>query len=348
MHHTVKELYYESELDTALSCIKAARKSLLKSETRITVIGPGAMGCLLAAHLYRAGCPASLLDYREDRARKLAANGIHVESKQDSWHARPRVTADPAVLGHQDWIVFLVKAGQTAEAASRISSMIGPGTMGLTLQNGLGHERILAEVLPVDSIALGVTAQGATLLSDGCVRHAGAGLTVLGLAKAGGPEDRLRVLVDILEASHWPCSLVQDIYPHVWKKLLVNVGINAVTALTGLRNGALLEHREALRLLEKAVEEAWRVSEAYRAGTGLSLDEALRTVTNVCAATSRNKSSMLQDRLKKRNTEIDYINGAIVRLGRELDIDTPINEALSLLVRLNTRLGWEATPMTGD
>jgi 2-dehydropantoate 2-reductase len=348
LHHTVKELYYGSELDTVVSCRKTARKSFLSSETKITVVGPGAMGCLLAACLYRAGHPVSLLDYREDRAGKLAATGIHVESKQDGWNARPRVTADPTALGHQDWIVFLVKAGQTSEAASRISSMIGPGTMGLTLQNGLGHEHILAEALPLDSIALGVTAQGATLLSDGCVRHAGIGPTVLGLVKAGGPKDKLQVLADILEASQWPCSLVQDIYPHVWKKLLVNVGINAVTALTGLPNGALLEHQEAGRLLSRAVEEAWRVSKAHGAGLELSLDEALRMVTNVCAATSRNSSSMLQDRLKKKNTEIDYINGAIVRFGRQLGIDTPVNEALSLLVRLNTRLRWEVSPITGE
>jgi 2-dehydropantoate 2-reductase len=320
----------------------------LRSELKITVVGPGAMGCLLAASLFRAGRPVSLLDYREDRARKLAATGIYVESKRDRWHARPRVTADPTALGPQDWIVFLVKAGQTSEAASRIFSMIGPETMGLTLQNGLGHEHILSKALPLDSIALGVTSQGATLFSDGCVRHAGTGPTVLGLVKAGGQSDRLRVLGDILEASEWPCSLVQDIYPHVWKKLLVNVGINAVTALTGLPNGALLEHQEAARLQKRAVEEAWRVSKAHGADMELCLDEAVRMVTNVCATTSRNRSSMLQDRLKKRTTEIDYINGAVVRFGRQLGIDTPINEALSLLVRLNSRLGWEVSFTTAE
>ncbi len=318
-------------------------KIIPKSKARLTIIGPGAMGCLLAGRLCHRGYPVSILDYKADRAKRLRKDGIEILSDRETWNAFPDVVAEPEALGPQDWVIVLVKASQTANVVKRMDSLIGPGTIVLSLQNGIGHESILSKVARPEQIALGTTAQGATLLGEGHVLHAGTGPTMLGSATQD-PEtrDRLMSLAILLTSAGWPSQVVEDIYPHIWRKLIINVGINALTALTGLTNGDLLQHQESLYLQDLAIAEAWNLSVKKGIDLGLTLEETIEMVRSVCKATSKNRSSMLQDRINSKSTEIDYINGAITEMGKRLGITTPINKALSLLVRLNSRLGWKA------
>ncbi len=313
-----------------------------RNQFKLTIVGPGAMGCLLAATLYKQNCPVSLLDYKPDRAERLKKAGIRVTSSKEAWTAFPDITAEPEYFGPQDWVIVFVKAAQTADAVKRIGPLIGPGTLVVSLQNGIGHESTLSKTVKPEQIALGVTSQGATLLNEGHVRHAGSGPTMLGLV-IRNPEakNRLISLATLLNNSGWPSQVVEDIYPHIWRKLIVNVGINALTALCGLTNGKLPQHPESLRLQELAVTEAWTLSLKKGIALGLSLEEAHNMVNSVCKATAENRSSMLQDRIKSRPTEIDYINGAITEMGKELGVATPVNEVLTLLVRLNSSLGWK-------
>jgi len=300
------------------------------------------MGCLLAATLNKQDCPISILDYKPDRAERLKKAGIKVTSSKEEWTAFPNVTTEPESLSPQDWVIVFVKAARTADAVKRIGPLIGPGTLVVSLQNGIGHESTLSKTVKSEQIAIGVTSQGATLLNEGHVRHAGSGPTTLGLV-IHNPEakDRLISLAILLNDAGWPSQVVEDIYPHIWRKLIVNVGINALTALCGINNGKLPQHPESLRLQELAVAEAWTLSLKKDIALGFSLEEAHDMVNSVCKATAENRSSMLQDRIKSRPTEIDYINGAITRMGRELGVATPVNEVLTLLVRLNSRLGWK-------
>ena len=237
---------------------------------------------------------------------------------------------------------MFVKAVQTADAVKHIGPLIGPGTLVVTLQNGIGHESTLSKIVKSEQIALGVTSQGATLLNEGHVRHAGSGPTTFGLV-IHNPEtkERLISLATLLNDAGWPSQVVEDIYPHIWRKLIVNVGINALTALCGLTNGKIPQYQESVRLQELAVAEAWTLSLKKDIALGLSLKEAHDMVNSVCKTTAENRSSMLQDRIKNRLTEIDYINGAITGMGKELGVATPVNEVLTLLVRLNSRLGWK-------
>ena len=311
---------------------------------KLTIVGPGAMGCLLAAVLNRQDYPGFLLDYRPDRAGRLKKTGIQVVSSKESWTVFPNITAKPESFGPQDWVILLVKAAQTDDAVKRIGPLIGPETLVVTLQNGIGHESTLFQIIKPERIVLGVTSQGATLLSEGRVCHAGSGPTKLGLAiQNSGAENSLNSLVTLLNNAGWPSQVVEDIHPHIWRKLIVNVGINALTALCRLTNGKLLQHPESLRLQKLAVTEAWTLSLKKGIALDLSLEEAHDMVNSVCKTTAENRSSMLQDRIKNRPTEIDYINGAITEMGRELGVATPVNEVLTLLVRLNSRLGWKDT-----
>ncbi|NIA08213.1 MAG: 2-dehydropantoate 2-reductase [Nitrospiraceae bacterium] len=311
------------------------------SGSKVTIIGPGAMGCLLAGSLCHYGHPVSILDYREGRAKRLRKRGIQVSGRK-TWRVFPEVAIKPEALGPQDWVIVSVKAGQTSNAVRGIDPLIGPETRVLSLQNGIGHESVLSKVVGSRQLALGTTAQGATLLDEGYVRHAGRGRTVLGSASQN-PETRQHLvsLAILLSSAGWPSQVVEDIYPYIWRKLIINVGINALTALSGLTNGELLQHRESIYLQNLAVTEAWKLSKKKGINLGLGLEETIEMVRSVCRATSQNRSSMLQDRINARPTEIDYINGAITEWGERLGIATPINRTLTLLVRMNSQLDWQ-------
>jgi 2-dehydropantoate 2-reductase len=297
---------------------------------------------MLAGYIAHAGGSVSILDYKSARARRLSQKGVEIERRGGRLKTFPAVTAEALMFGIQDVVILLVKASQTAIALEGAKAMIGEKTLVVSLQNGIGHEDIMARFVRPECIALGVTAQGATLLREGYIRHLGVGDTMIGLLRpCGWAEARLTSLAQLLSDAGWPCLMTNDIFPYIWRKLLVNVGINAITALTGIKNGEIGEIEDAQRLQELAVAEAWRVGSKRGIAMGLKLKEAISFVRSVCEGVKENTSSMLQDRLFQRPTEIDFINGAIVKMGVESGVETPVNEVLSLLVKINSIKNWE-------
>jgi 2-dehydropantoate 2-reductase len=175
-----------------------------------------------------------------------------------------------------------------------------------------------------------VTAQGATLVAPGLVRHGGNGATHMGEPQ-GEPTGRVEDLVALFNRAGLETRSSATMELLVWEKLLVNVGINAITALTGTRNGAVAEIEEARELSLAAVEEAIAVARAR--GFDVRPDMVER-VQSVARATAVNRSSMGQDVDSKKRTEIEAINGAIVRFGEEADIAVPVNRTLTRLVKI--------------
>ena len=176
----------------------------------------------------------------------------------------------------------------------------------------------------------GVTNLGATLLETGKVRHAGKGETIIGRIDGKIPV-QMRQIREIFNACGLETKISKDIKGILWSKLIINVGINALTAITRLHNGRLIEFEGTRKILREAVTEAVRISKRKR--IKLIYDDPLAKVEAVCEATSENISSMLQDILRKKRTEIDFINGVIVRLGQELGIPVPANLTLVDLVK---------------
>ncbi len=311
-------------------------------DIKITVIGPGAIGSLLSAFLFKAGARITLLDYRPERAKRIDEHGIHVKTKLGSWYAHPKILEGVSKACVQDLVILAVKTYQTRNAIKGAGPLIGPQTIVASIQNGIGIDKDIEKMCPDAPIALGTTSQGATLVKWGTVVHAGTGPTYLGLIK-GDPGNKavLLALAKLLKKAGWPCEIVQDIRPYIWKKLIINVGINALTALTGLRNGELLHHQETLETQKDLVIEGLQVAKALGVAFEIDDQQALELVKQVCRNTAENISSMLQDRLKGRPTEIDYINGAICKMGTELGIHTPCNQIITRLVRLCSRTCWK-------
>jgi 2-dehydropantoate 2-reductase len=290
---------------------------------RILIVGAGAMGCLFAARLKKAGHDVRLLEKLLDRAEEINLKGLRVDGVSGRYRVKVPAFSEPPPAPH-DLVLVCVKAYDTLAAAMDIRRSVGPETLVLSLQNGLGNLEALSGVLGEEKILGGVTAEGATVLGPGRIRHAGQGETII---QSG------RVSEEVLSAFNgagFRSRAEEDIRSYLWGKLIVNVGINAVAALTRLRNGRVPELEGSRQVMEEAVAEAVAVSNGNR--IRLPYPDPAGRVMQVCRDTSANIASMLQDVLHRRRTEIEFINGAVVREGKKLGIPTPVNSTLAALV----------------
>ena len=297
---------------------------------KIAIVGPGAMGCLSAAFLHKSKEVVWLLDKSAERAEKISRQGIITEGLSGNWRSEIKITAEPKDIGNADLLIISVKSYDTKNAILHARPLIGKDTFVLTLQNGIGNIEILSEILGPDRVIGGVTNQGATLIDVGSVRHAGKGETIIGRIDGKIPVE-LRSIREIFNKSGMETRISRDIKGLLWSKLIINAGINALTAITHLPNGKLIEFEGTRKILREAVAEATKIAKRKR--IKLIYDDSLDKVEAVCEATSANISSMLQDVLRKKHTEIDFINGVVVRQGQELGIPTPVNSVLLNLVK---------------
>lgn len=298
---------------------------------RVAVIGPGAIGLFFGGLLSRLGLDVWFLDKSKERAAHLNRQGLLFEEAGTGKRSPLKVTSNAASIGPSDLVLVCVKSYDTESAASLLPSLIHQNTLVLTLQNGLGHVEVLKKFLLERQIAIGVTFHGVTLVETGHIRHAGEGPTYIG---SFPPDEKMRgqlvKLAEILTAAGLATELVENIEEIVWNKLLINVGINALSALIRLENGDLVKFPEIQKLMAMAITEALAVAR----GKGLRANpQTVEEAKAACLATAKNRSSMLQDVLKKKRTEIEAINGAVVKEGKTLGIATPANEVLTLLVK---------------
>ncbi|NLK19747.1 MAG: 2-dehydropantoate 2-reductase [Synergistaceae bacterium] len=302
---------------------------------KTVILGSGAMGCLYGGLLAEAGFDVTLADVCKEHMDAVNERGLVIEAEgKERTIKNIRGTVDPASAGKADLVIVFVKSTVTAGAMKGAMSLVGPGTSVLTLQNGLGNVDKLSSVVGPERVIAGITGHGSTLLGPGKIRHAGRGDTIMG-EPAGTISDRLKEIGAMFEKAGISVKLSENVIGLIWGKLLVNVGINALTAVTGLRNGRMTELPEAEELMVLAVEEGMNVASA--AGIKLESDDPVEYTKTVARMTGPNRSSMLQDVMNKRQTEIDVINGAIVDEGRRLGVPTPVNLALANLVRIRQK-----------
>jgi 2-dehydropantoate 2-reductase len=298
---------------------------------KIAILGPGALGCLLAAKFTLAGEKVWLVDYRPERAELLTRQGIILKTP-DGIAAEVKISAGLAgEMGVVDLAILTVKAHQTAAAAQGLPLLLGPGGLALTLQNGLGNLEEMAKVLGPARLLGGASILGATKLAEGEVLLAGLGPTYLGPPPGSrvSPAEVEKV-ADLFRRAGLPCEVKGDIEAVLWEKLLVNVGINPLTALLQVKNGALLNLPPAWDLAVAAATEALAVARAE--GINLNVNPEVR-LREVCTATGANRSSMLQDITAGRQTEIEALNAQIAARGEGHGVPIPVNRLLSQLIR---------------
>jgi 2-dehydropantoate 2-reductase len=291
---------------------------------RVLIVGTGAMACLFGARLAPLADVTLLGTWREGLAA-LTQRGIRLEAGGMQETHRVRATSRPEECRGARFALVLVKSWQTERAAAMLSACLASEGVALTLQNGLGNLERLVSALGEDRAALGVTMVGATLLGPGHVRAGGSGPTHV------ARHPRLEAGMALLRKAGFPLETAEQVDGLLWGKLVVNTGINPLTALLRVPNGRLLELSEArAAMAEAAVETA-----AVAAGLGIRLPYAdpVRQAEEVAARTAANRSSMLQDILRGAPTEIDAINGAVATEGDRQGLAVPVNRTLWRLVR---------------
>jgi 2-dehydropantoate 2-reductase len=299
----------------------------------IVLVGPGALGSLFAVrlspYLQEEGNALSLLDHNAQRARLLTANGFTLQHGNDEFSSFPPVLSDPGNIPACDVLLLCVKAGDVKKALLDTAPLITTNTLVVGIQNGMAHLEVLQKTTGIPIIA--TSSEGAALQAPGRVIYGGAGLTRFGLpGDSASIPVNLKKLVALFNRAGLQAELVPDIQAYLWEKLVINVGINALTAIYGQKNGWLLTDDKVMTVMKMAIAEAVSIAEKKKIPFH---NNPLAQTFEVCRKTENNVSSMLQDVQKKRRTEIDAINGYIVREGEKLGIMTPINADLVRQVR---------------
>jgi 2-dehydropantoate 2-reductase len=293
----------------------------------VLILGTGAMACYLGARLARFGrAPVTLAGTWAAGLLALHDRGIRVTERGAEWTVSIGSTPLSGPFGPADVVLVLVKSYRTEAVAAIAGRVLLPSGLAITLQNGLGNREVLEAVAP-GRVRVGIATIGATLLGPGRVRGF-PGTIALGTETPTG--DTTGRLVKLLGQSGFETEVTADIDRMVWRKLAVNCAINALSALVGKTNGALLESDEARATLLRAAREVGEVAAAK--GIVLGLNPGALAI-DVAEQTAANRSSMLQDLERGARTEIDSLNGAVVREGRALGVPTPINDFLWRRVR---------------
>jgi len=300
-------------------------------EKPVAIVGLGALGSLLAGLLARAGVPVTGVCRSKQHRQAIEASGLLL--RDAAGESQLRFPVFEELPGDQSYalVLVLVKSFDTEAAARSLAGRIHPQTPVLTLQNGLGNAEALAVHLAPDQILAGTTTFGALREAPGIVRLTGRGECEIGAWRPAA-EKYLPQVKQLFARGGIECRFTSQVAAALWRKLAVNAVINPLTALLRVPNGELLELPGLEPVFGAVVEELWRV--ATRHHIALPTPPELEAeVRRVCQLTALNRSSMLRDVEQGRPTEIDAINGAVVRWGRERGVLAPVNEALAGLVR---------------
>jgi 2-dehydropantoate 2-reductase len=297
---------------------------------RICVIGCGAVGSLFAAQLATLD-DVEVWAYDLDRAHVDAINesGLRLVGAGDV-HSHPRATADAAEVPACDFGVVATKAMHTDAAITAVAHAFAGGAVA-SVQNGVGNEEVLAE--HVGRVIRGTTFPAGKLVGPGVVQWDVKGDTTLGPfepSPAGLAE--IERLAEACTRAGMPAHAVADARPAQWRKLIFNAATNPIGALTRLTHGRVCERPDLRALVSALVDEGKAVASAQ----GIELDADPEELIDHAARPDvayGHKASMLQDVEAQRATEVDYLNGGIARFGRELGVPTPLNDAITALVK---------------
>lgn len=310
------------------------RHGVKESQVKVAIVGAGAMGCVFGAAIADSGCETILIDVSREVVDAINAAGVLVRRDGVERHVRVPAARDPASVGAVDLLIVFVKGFHTRAAAEAAVPLVSDATTVATLQNGLGNGEILAEIYSPDQIVVGVTAESGTVLGPGAVDHPGRARTSVG-ALSGDDLDRSEQVAQLLRDAGFDAAATAAIETEMWKKLIVGASTLPAPALTGMACGPLFAHPQMSALVDDTVRETVAVAQAL--GHDIDVDERIAYTRELCIAVPEAKGSMVQDIAAGRRTEIDTINGAVVRAAETSGVAVPVNRSLVALVK-----GWES------
>ena len=296
---------------------------------RIDILGAGAMGCLFAALLSRANT-VRLADPNLKKLAVLKEKGVTVlEPDGSSFTAYPGLRTPEDASGRPpELLLIFVKSSAEREALAAVRPSLGPDTLLLTLQNGMGHEKAMEEAAARSRILLGATQHNASLQDIGVVRHVGAGYTQIG-ALEGAPE-KAEAVAAAFRAAGIETTVRSDVRAAIWRKLFMNASASALTGVFRCPLGEVAENPHIWTLCQKLIGEAVAVAGAE--GHVFDPEEITEEIRSHLLRSAGGITSVYADLAAGRRTEADAITGAVAALGRQLGVGVPVSETVTEII----------------
>jgi 2-dehydropantoate 2-reductase len=302
---------------------------------KIAIVGTGAMGSVYAGLFASAGHEVWAIDRWREHIDAIRAKGLRVEGASGDRTVRVNATTEPRDAGACDLVVLATKAMHVASAAESLKPLLGSSTPVLSIQNGLGGPDTAASILGSERVMVGVVGGfGASMRAPGHAHHNGWELVRLG--EFGGPiTARLKKIEDVWRGAGFRVKVFDDIDQLVWEKLLCNCAYSGPCAVAECTIGTVLDSPELSRVSADCATEAFQV--AARKNIKLGFGDPVAYVRDFGSKIPEARPSVLLDLMSRRKSEIDVINGSIPRVGREVGVAAPVNEALTALVHAKER-----------
>jgi 2-dehydropantoate 2-reductase len=294
---------------------------------KICILGAGSLGCAIGGVLAEAGSDVTLINRSKAHVDAINRIGLRMRKSESERTVKVKAATGCQGIGRADLVIVLVKSFHTQEAMHAAKPLLDDGTVVLSLQNGLGHEDILAEIAGRERVLAGKTYAGGMLLGPGHVVDGTRGKQTIIGELDGTVSERVRRIAAEFNRAGLQTTISSNIMGTIWDKLLVNVATGALSGITGLPYGQLYKVPEVRDCALAAVAEAMAVAGA--SGIRLSIEEPREAWLKAGEGLPAEfKASMLQSLEKGSRTEIDFINGSVVRWGEKCGVPTPVNRAL--------------------
>ncbi|MGH9016673.1 MAG: ketopantoate reductase family protein [Acidimicrobiales bacterium] len=305
----------------------------MEAALRIAVVGTGAMGSVYAGLLAKAGHEVWAIDRWQDHLDAIAGSGLTISGASgDNVIRTLHVGRSPGEAGPCDVWIIATKVADVDQAADEIAPLIGPDSVVMAFQNGLGAGERVARHISEERIVLGIAEGfGSSIPEPGHVHHEGMRMLRIGEMR-GGLTDRVLELETAFREAGFTVKAFADVELMIWEKFLCNVTLSAPCAAFDVTVGQLMADAQAWKVALGCTAEAYRVGLAKE--IAFTFDDPLRYVTEFAATIPNSSPSMRLDHLARRPAEIDAINGQVVTLSAELGFDAPYNETLCALLRM--------------
>lgn len=301
---------------------------------KICMLGTGSLGSTIGGTLAQGGSEVYFVDQWKEHIDKINENGLKMTDEKEDWYVKVDARTSAEGIGPVDLVIVLVKSFATKEAVSQLkeTNVIGENTLVMSLQNGLGNEETIAEVVGEANVISGKTYVGGRLLSPGYVSAGVKGkYTYIG-ELTGEITDRIQAVCDEFNKAGLLCEVSDNIKGLIWDKLLINVAAGALCGITRLPYGPLYEEEYIKETAVAAIQEGIDVAKA--AGVKLKSEDSEYPWYAASEGLPETfKTSILQSLELKRPTEIDFINGSVVEWGKKFGIPTPVNQTLVTCVK---------------
>jgi len=306
-----------------------------KGWPRIAVVGAGAVGCYFGGMLARAGAPVTLIG-RTQHVEAIKRDGLFIDSIHFKEHVSISASTELAAVRDAQLVLFAVKTVDTEDTAKLLAPYLAPETNVVSLQNGVDNAERMDFAAGIQAISA-VVYIAAEMSGAGQIKHSGRGDLVIGnpVSNQGASESELAEIAQTFERAGVPCRISQNITLELWTKLIMNCAYNALSALSRARYGRLVADAGSLEVMKQVVAEGVAVGDA--SGVHLPADKLIAAVVELGRVVPEALSSTAQDIARGKPTEIDSLNGFLVRRGAEMGVPTPVNQTLYSLVKLLER-----------